>query len=148
MRDNVTFVHPAPFIGLTSDGDDGILAVAGAHWFAELLRRIPGLDVQAELCQEDWGVVVFASRGPARFWIGLSVWPDLPQGWLAHLHVGPFSILEHLRGVAKAGRAALPALAGDLHRVLSTDAAVSGITWYREKEMGHADPPGAPTPGD
>lgn len=145
MRDNVTFVHPAAFVGVSAE-DDGILSVAGAEWFAAILRRIPGLEVQAELCQEDWGVVVFASRGPARFWIGLSLWPDTPQGWLAHLHVGPYSVFEHLRGAAKSARAVLPTLARDLHRVLGADPAVSGVTWYREKEMGLPEPSGASAP--
>ena len=148
MRDNVTFVHPAPFVGLSGDSDESILAVAGADWFAQLLRRIPGLEVQPELCQEDWGVVVFASRGPARFWIGLSLWPDVPQAWLAHLHVGSYSILDHLRGAPKQARAALPALARDLHQVLNTEPAITGIRWYREKEMAHADASGAPNPGE
>lgn len=74
MRNNVTFRHPAEFIPVSED--DGILATAGADWFVSLLQRIDGLSVQSELCQEDWGVVVFAERAGKRFWVGLSLWPE------------------------------------------------------------------------
>lgn len=144
MRDNVSFVHPAPFVGVSED-DESVLAVDGARWFADLLARIPGLEVQSDLCQEDWGVVVFASCNATQFWIGLSPWPDLEQGWLAHLHHGSFSWLQRFR---RSGQAELARLAAELHEVLSSDPAVSGITWYREKEMASADPSGAPTPAD
>jgi len=144
MRDNVTFVHPAPFVGVSAD-DESVLSVAGARWFADILARVRGLAVQPELCQEDWGVVLFASRDETQFWIGLSPWPELEQGWLAHLHHGSFSWLQRLR---RSGQAELERLAIDLHATLSADPAVSSITWYREREMRRADPSGAPTPSE
>ena len=59
MRTNVVFNHPAEFV-LLSD-EDGILAVDGAKWFVDMLSRIPGLQIDNELCQEDWGVAIRAS---------------------------------------------------------------------------------------
>jgi hypothetical protein len=29
--------------------------VDGASWFVFLLQQIPGLRIESELCQEDWG---------------------------------------------------------------------------------------------
>jgi hypothetical protein len=45
-------------------------------WFASLLKRVPGLQVEDHLCQEDWGVVVFARRAGKAFWVGLSAFND------------------------------------------------------------------------
>ena len=75
MRTNVTFRHPAEFVPV-SDAD-GILAVGGAQWFAALLRRVPALEVDEDLCQEDWGVVLLVRRNQRKFWIGLSAWDSL-----------------------------------------------------------------------
>lgn len=61
MRTHVTFRHPAEFVGDLEDGG-GVLAVPGAQWFAALLRRVPGVEIDKDLCQEDWGVVFFARR--------------------------------------------------------------------------------------
>ena len=99
MRKNVTFRHPAEFVPVS--GGDGILATAGAGWFVPLLRRIDGLSVQGELCQEDWGVVVFAERSGKRFWIGLSFWPDGEQAWLAHFHHHSFAWLQRRSAAGK-----------------------------------------------
>ena len=68
MRNNVTFHYPANFVPVSDD--DGILSVTAADWFVSLLRRVNDLSVRSDLCQEDWGVVVFAERAGKRFWIG------------------------------------------------------------------------------
>jgi len=47
------------------------------------------LQIDPNLCQEDWGVGVFARRNQMKFWIGLSVW-DSPSTWVAHFHHGLF----------------------------------------------------------
>ena len=88
MRTNVTFRHPGEFVRLSDE--DGILAVSGAQWFATLLRRVPGLEIDEDLCQEDWGVVLFARRNGKKFLIGLSAWDK--GALLAHFHN------PHLRG--------------------------------------------------
>src|SRR5437868_5003327 len=72
MRTNVTFRHPAQFVALSDEGR--ILAVNGALWFAMVLQRVPALQIDDDLCQEDWGVVLFARRRNKTFWIGLSGW--------------------------------------------------------------------------
>ena len=92
MRTSVTFRHPAEFVGDSDDGG-GILAVSGAYWFVELLRRVPRLQIDQNLCQEDWGVVVFARRNSKHFWIGLSAW-NSEGAWLAHFHHGSFEAAE------------------------------------------------------
>ena len=56
MRTNVSFRHPAAFVSIPEVED--VLAVSGAEWFADLLRRIPDLQVEPELCQEDRKSVV------------------------------------------------------------------------------------------
>jgi hypothetical protein len=140
MRTNVTFRHPAEFIG---DEEDlgGILAVRGATWFAELLRRVPGLQVDDDLCQEDWGVVVFARRNSKSFWIGLSFWDD--GAWLAHFHHGSFAWLQRLMS---SGRNELARLLTDAHRVLAEEPAISEIAWHEESEMSEPQPAGFPAP--
>ena len=55
MRTNVTFRHPAKFVAFSDE--DGVLAASGAGWFVDLLRRVPALEVDDDLCQEDWGIV-------------------------------------------------------------------------------------------
>lgn len=70
MRTNVIFRHPTEFVAASAEDD--ILSADGADWFVSLLRQIPGLEIEPQLCQEDWGVVVLAKRKGKRFWIGLS----------------------------------------------------------------------------
>ena len=60
MRNHVIFRHPAEFVPVS--GEDGILSADSAEWFMSLLRQIPGLEIEAELCQEDWGVVAFLPK--------------------------------------------------------------------------------------
>ncbi len=130
MRTNVTFRHPAEFVGDQEDGG-GILAVRGAEWFAALLRRVPGLELDEDLCQEDWGVVFFTRRNQRKFWIGLSAW-DTDGSWLAHFHHGSFAWLQRY---SSSGKAELGRLLADVHTVLKNESAVSGIAWHDEKAM-------------
>ncbi|HZW07857.1 MAG TPA: hypothetical protein VFF65_12105 [Phycisphaerales bacterium] len=134
MRREVTFRHPAPFVS-TSASDEGVLAAAGAEWFAALLRRIPGLEVKRELCQEDWGVALFARRGAREFWIGLRYWDE--GVWHADFHHGSFAWLQRLRA---SGRGELRRLARDVNTVLAGDATVTDIRW-RAADGGTATSP-------
>jgi hypothetical protein len=140
MRTNVSFRHPAKFVPLPDTED--ILAVGGAQWFADLLRRIPEIEIDRELCQEDWGVVVFARRNQKLFWIGLSAWYD-DQSWLAHFHHGSFAWLQRF---SASGKTEMKRLLADVHAVLSGEPAVSDIVWYEEKETRKARPSGFATP--
>ncbi|WP_425618426.1 hypothetical protein NA78x_002131 [Anatilimnocola sp. NA78] len=141
MRTNVTFRHPAEFVGDQEDGG-GILAVRGAQWFAALLRRVPGLELDEDLCQEDWGVVFFARRNQRKFWIGLSV-GDTEGSWLAHFHHGSFALLQRF---SSSGKAELERLLADMHTVLKSESAVSGISWHDEKAMRDPAPRAFATP--
>ena len=136
MRTNVTFRHPAEFVPL-SDGE-GILAVNGAQWFAALLKRVPGLEIDTDLCQEDWGVVFFARRNRKRFWIGLSAW-DVDGAWLAHFHHGSFAWLQWF---SSSGNNELKRLLVDFHNVLASEPAISDIVWREESEMRKSQPAG------
>jgi hypothetical protein len=141
MRNNVTFRHPAEFIGDSEDGG-GVLAVSGAHWFGELLRRAAGLQLDEDLCQEDWGVVFFARRNQKRFWVGLSAW-DSEGAWLAHFHHGSFAWLQWFTA---SGKSELQRLLADVHDVLASDPAITEIAWYEESEMGKPEAVGFSTP--
>jgi hypothetical protein len=140
MRTNVSFRHPAEFVPLSDE--DGILAVAGAQWFLTLLRRVPDLQIDDNLCQEDWGVLFFAQRNQKTFWIGLSAW-ETAGSWLAHFHHGSFA---WLRRFSASGKTELQRLVSDVHAVLAGEPAVSEIVWYAEHEMTKARPTGFPTP--
>ena len=141
MRNYVTFCYPERFVRYSEE--DGILSAAGADWFASLLRRVPSLEVDPKLCQEDWGVVIFVSRNRRRFWIGLSMWPEGDSAWLAHVHHHSFAWFQRL---TSSGKRELNALIGDIQKVLSGEASVSGLTWYREADMKTARPSGRSTP--
>ena len=123
--------------------DDGILAVGGAQWFVTLLRRVVGLQIESELVQEDWGVVIFARRDGKKFWIGLSMWPDGEHAWLAHCHHGSFAWLQRL---SSSGKNELQRLVCDVHSVLASEPAVSDIVWFDESQMRKAQPDGSATP--
>jgi hypothetical protein len=140
MRTNVTFRHPAEFVGLSEH--DGILAVSGAQWFSALLGRVPGLQIDEDLCQEDWGVVFFARRNQKKFWIGLSAW-DAEGAWLAHLHHGSFAWLQWF---SSSSQNELKRLLTDVHGVLASDPAITDIAWHEESEMSKPKPAGFPTP--
>ena len=140
MRTTVTFRHPAEFVPLSDE--DGILAVDGAQWFAPLLRRVAALQIDEDLCQEDWGVVFFACRHKSKFWIGLNAW-DVEGAWVAHFHHGSFAWLQWFRS---SGKSELSRLLADVHDVLATEPGVTEIAWHEESEMSKPKPAGFPTP--
>jgi hypothetical protein len=135
MCNNVIFRNPAEFVRLSDE--DGILAIEGAAWFVKLLRKIPDLTLDPELCQADWGVVAFARRNGKKFWIGLSMWPEGESAWLAHFHHASFSWIQKL---SASGKAELRLLVADFHKILASEETVSEIKWYLESEMAHANP--------
>ena len=141
MHNSVTFQHPAEFVSALED--NGILATGAAGWFVALLGRVDGLLVQSELCQEDWGVVVFAERASKRFWIGLSGGPRDEPGWLAHFHHHSFAWLQRW---STAGRHELRRLVDDFHVVLVGEQAVRNVAWYDESDLNKADAPCSVTP--
>ena len=141
MRTNVTFHHPAQFVPVSDE--DGILATTGAQWFVTLLQRVPGLDIDKQLCQEDWGVVIFARRAGKKFWIGLSLWPEGEHAWLAHFHHGVHAWIQRF---SSSGKAELRNLVADVYRVLMSDTTVSQVVWYEETQMRKAKPEGFPSP--
>jgi len=128
LRTHATFRHPARFVPVSEE--DGVLSVAGAAWFVSLLGHVADLRLEQDLCQEDWGVVVFAGRAGKKFWIGLSA--DGEGAWIVHFHHGARAWLQ--RVTASGGRE-LRRLMQDLHGVLTRDPAVSDVAWYREDEM-------------
>lgn len=141
MRTNVTFHHSAEFVRLSDE--DGILAVGGAQWFVSLLRLVTGLQIEEDLVQEDWGVVIRARRDRKSFWIGLSMWPGGEHAWLAHFHHGSFAWLQRF---TPRGNSELERLVADVHRVLASEPLVSDIVWYDESQMRKAQPSGFATP--
>jgi hypothetical protein len=141
MRTNVIFRYPAEFVLLSPE--DGILSVDGVDWFVSLLQRIPGLQIEPELCQEDWGVVAFAQRNGKRFWIGLSSWPDEEQMWLAHFHHHSFAWLQRW---TTSGKDELQQLVLAAHAALCGDSTVSRLAWYRERDITKAHAHGSPSP--
>src|SRR5262249_20354242 len=94
--------------------------------------------IDNELCQEDWGVVVFARRNQKKFWIGLSFW-DVGGEWLAHFHHGSFPWLQWF---SSSGNDELKRLLADVHAMLTSEPAISGVLWYEEREMSKAEPVG------
>ncbi len=139
IRNHVTFRHPAPFIPVSEE--DGIASIDGVGWFVDLLRKIPRLEIRSELCQEDWGVVIFGTRDRFEFWFGLSFWEE--HEWLAHVHHS--GLFKRFRA---AGKAAYSALISDLHEALRADESVTDPTWYLEAEMNRGRVgEGRPDPG-
>lgn len=141
MRTHVTFRHPAEFVGDQEDGG-GVLAVRGAEWFAALLKQVPKLELDEELCQEDWGVVFFVRRQKKKFWIGLSAW-DAEGVWLAHFHHGSFAWLH--RFITSDGNE-LKQLLSDFHNVLASEPVITAVAWHEEREMGKVEPTRYETP--
>lgn len=140
MRTYVTFRYPAEFVPLSDE--DGILAVGSVQWFATLLSRVSGLEIDPEPCQEDWGVVYFARRNQKKFWIGLSAWGS-PAAWLTHFHHGSFAWLQRL---SWSGKIELQRLLVDVHEVMAGESVISDIVWHEESEMSKPEPAGFPTP--
>lgn len=143
IRTNVVFRYPMPFVSWPDT--DGVLSVDGAGWLVELLRQVPELDVQNELCQEDWGVVAFAERAGKRFWIGLSQWPDAEDAWLMHVHHGSF---QWLQWFSSSGRLALEELVCAVAEALKKHEGITDVAWYHERAMMSANPLGAASPRD
>lgn len=141
MRTNVIFRHSAEFLPVSEE--DGVLSTEGADWFVSLLRQIPGLEIEPELCQEDWGVVAFARRGGKRFWIGVCMCPDGEQMWLAHFHHHSFAWLDRW---SASGKREFERLILDAHAALSSDAAVSLLRWHYERDVAKAATRGAKAP--
>lgn len=140
MRNNVVFRYPAPFVPVSDE--EGILSVRGAGWFVSLLQQINVLKICDHLCQEDWGVVIFAERRDKRFWIGLNMW-DMEGAWLAHFHHHSFALLQRLTA---SGKGELKLLISDYYHVLTTAPKISDVTWYEESEMRKAGRRGFSTP--
>lgn len=141
MRTHVAFNHPAEFV--TVSDEDGVLAAAGALWFVALLQRVPGLEINEQLCQEDWGVVIFAHRSRKKFWIGLSMGPDDKHAWLAHFHHGSFAWLQQL---SLSGQSEMRHLVKEVHSILTKEPSVSDIVWYEERQMRNPGRNGFATP--
>ena len=135
MRTHVTFRHPAEFVGDEEDGA-GVLAVSGVRWFTSLLRRVPGLQLDEELCQEDWGVVIFARRNQKQFWVGLSAW-DFEGVWVAHFHHRSFAWIQSLTAT---GKSELRRLLADVHDVLASEPVITAINWHEDGEMSKPNP--------
>ena len=141
MRTNVTFRYPAEFIGDQGEGG-GVLAVCGAQWFVAVLRRVPHLELDENLCQEDWGVVIFARRHQKTFWIGLSAWATNGV-WLAHFHHGSFAWWQRF---SSRGKHELQRMLVDVHDVLASEPAITDIVWHEECDMSKPEPARFPTP--
>lgn len=141
MRTNVTFRHPAEFVGDQEDGG-GVLAARGAQWFAAILAQVPRLELDPNLCQEDWGVVFFARRNQRKFWIGLSAW-DSDGAWLAHFHHDAFAWVQCF---TSRGKDELKQLLADVHRVLVGEPAITDVSWHEKSDMSKPELVGFPTP--
>lgn len=141
MRTNVVFRYPADFFALSLD--DGVLSTNGAQWFVALLKQVDGLIVDEKLCQEDWGVVVFAQRHSKSFWIGLSAWSD--DQWLAHFHHGSWAWLQRF---SPSATKELQDLLIGCHRVLKSDSSVSDVVWHHENQMSKPSPDSFSSPVD
>lgn len=142
MRNNVSFLYPEEFEPVSDE--DGILSTQGAKWFVALLQQIADIQVETELCQEDWGVVIFVRRNQKRFWIGLGMC-ESDYAWLAHVHHHSFALYQRL---SRSGNDELERLIKDLNDVLTADPKVSCVQWYREKDMNSCNPIGSRTPND
>jgi hypothetical protein len=142
MNANVTFRHSTKFAPASET--DGTLAIDDALWFVSLLRQISNLQIDDELCQEDWGVVIFAKRNKKRFWIGLYQWSS-DNTWIAQFHHGSFAWRQMF---SRTGKAELNRLLLDFHEVLASEPCISEIIWYQEAELKKANPSGHSTPID
>jgi hypothetical protein len=132
MRDHVRFHADKEFVGTEENGEAGVLSVDGAGWFLELLAVVQGLAVEPRLCQEDWGVVIFAERDGKRFWIGLTWWPEGEGEWLVHVHHDSFALRQRL---SRTGKEALVRLIADLDNALRWAPGVSGVVLSEERDL-------------
>lgn len=132
MRDHLRFHLAKPLVVTEDNGESGALSVGGADWFVEVLGRVRGLALEQRLCQEDWGVVAFATRAGKRFWIGLTSWPDGDGEWLVHVHHASFAWTQRL---SRSGREALRQLISDVHSVLCSDSEVSRVVLLSARDL-------------
>jgi hypothetical protein len=72
--------------------------------------------------------VLFARRNRKKFWIGLNA-RDTEGSWLAHFHHDLFPSLQWL---SSSGKNELKRLLADVHEVLASAAAISGIVWCKD----------------
>jgi hypothetical protein len=138
MRNTVVFTIPNVRWPEETDEDDfsDILETKHAGWFADILRRIDWIKIDPELCQEDWGVVAFASHDNLQFWIGLSYGGDADNEWIAHVHHGSFAIVQRY---TKKGKQAQQQLAVELDRALRAAGATT-VRWYDNDDRAFAKP--------
>lgn len=137
MRNTVSFHLAAP-LAVVSD-EDGVLRVAGADWFLDTLRTIPGIELDQRLVQEDWGVIVCAHRDGRRYRIGLSS-AGHEHEWVAHVRPRSFAWVERF---SPGGRAARTALIGEVDRALRA-AHASGLRWFDESDLNLRAPAESP----
>ncbi len=132
MRTTVSFEYPAPFVGTEAD-DAGVLSIKGAGWFASILSSIPELEVDSDLCQEDWGVVVFTKRRKMPFhfffWYGMAEEPT--HSWVAEVRHGGLFGLQ--RFVPK-GQQELNRLVHDFNETLIHNPNISNIAWFNSSD--------------
>jgi hypothetical protein len=126
----VTFKYPAPYVGAPKSED--ILGIEGATWFVEILRRIPSIEIDPELVQEDWGILVWVRRGGKAFWIGLSSEGD--EAWIAHVHHDAW-----IQRVTPSGKRARYELVRALERALH-DAGATSMLWFEERDISLRQP--------
>jgi hypothetical protein len=139
MRNLVTFEYPAPYVGASKSED--ILGVEGVAWFIEILRRIPSLEIEGDLVQEDWGVVAITRHAKKTFWIGLSA--EREGEWIAHVHHPDFAWVQRVTRSGKRARYELVrALEAALH-----DAGATSMTWFEERDI-NLRGPGTPSCAD
>jgi hypothetical protein len=141
IKNNVIFKYPERFEPVSEE--DGILSAQGAKWFLPILKRVPGIQIDSDLCQEDWGVVIFSSLNKKRFWIGLSMWPEGENAWLVHVHHHSFAFFQRF---SISGKNEIKRLIEKLNQILSTDPRASDILWFSEKNMISGNPKGSSNP--
>jgi hypothetical protein len=129
MKKAASFEYPAPFIG-TDEDEGGVLSVNGARWFASILNTISGLEVDSDLCQEDWGVVIFVKRNKNPFdvflWGGMSETANL---WIVELRYGGIFGFQRFWPDA---RLEFARVLHDLTEALNHDSSVSNIQWFEK----------------
>lgn len=136
MRNTVTFHHPAP--AAVVPDEDGVLGIEGAGWFLDLLGTIPGIELERDVVQEDWGIVVRARRAGRSYWIGLSTMGK--DEWVAHVHHDSFAWLQRF---SAGGRAARAALVGEVDHALRR-ANASSLKWFDQSDVNLRAPAGSP----
>jgi len=133
MRTTVSFEYPAPFVGTDPDGG-GVLSIKAAGWFATILSSIPELEVDFNLCQEDWGVVVFTKRQKRPFhfffWYGLAEEPT--NLWVTEVRHGG---LLGLQRFLPEGQQELRRLVLDFNETLVRSPNVSHIAWFSSSDQ-------------